>query len=73
MSLNSGPKSTSSTSASTATKDNMTTFGSYVFAPDGLILAYPKTYDESTSRRNADNDINPIRRFSFDSLVKKLF
>jgi len=68
MSFNSGPKSTSSTAA----KDNMTTFGSYIFAPDGLILAYPKTYNESTSRRNADNDINPIRRFSFDSLVKKL-
>ncbi len=69
MSLNSDPKSTSST----ATKDNMTTIDSYIFFPDGLILAYPKTHYESTSRRNADNDINSIRRFSFDSLMKKLF
>jgi hypothetical protein len=73
MSLNSDPKSTSSTSVSSAEKDNMAISGSYIFAPDGLILAYPETYDKSTSRRNSDNDINPIRRFSFDSLVKKLF
>jgi hypothetical protein len=68
MSLNSGPKSTSSTAA----KDDRTTCDSYIFDSDGLILAYPKTYDESATRRNADNDINPIRQF-FDSLVKKLF
>ncbi len=73
MSLNSVPKSISSTSLSVAPKDNMTTSSSYIFAPDGIILAYPETYDGSTSRRNSVNDINPIRRFSFDSLVKKLF
>jgi len=55
------------------TKNNMTTSGSYIFAPDGIILAYPETHDGSTSRRNSDNNIYPFRRFSFVPLVKKLF
>lgn len=73
MSFSDISKSISNTSLDMPSKNDITKSNSYIFAPDGLILACPETNHESTSRRSSVYNINSIRRFSFDSLIKRFF
>ena len=52
---------------------NMRTSGSYIFAPDGLILAYPETSDGPSNCRYSDTDIHHITGFLFGTLMKNVF
>lgn len=72
MSANSLPNLTENATPTSASNNHGRSSDYYIFAPDGLILAYPPNNSGTSSRRSSASDFSLARLFPFGQLFQNL-